>query len=103
MQLMTDKLGFLLNLDDWNEDVAHELAKREQISLCAQHFEVILVLRQFYQQFELSPAMRPLCKFLRMQLGPDKASSIYLMQLFGQSPAKMAAKLAGLPKPDNCL
>jgi len=98
-----DKEGFLRHLQDWNRDVAVILASREQIQLTPQHWEIIELLRQFYQQFDLSPAMRPLVKYIRHHLGDDKANSMYLLQLFPGSPAKIASKIAGLPKPDNCL
>ncbi|SFC05331.1 tRNA 2-thiouridine synthesizing protein E [Marinospirillum celere] len=98
-----DPEGYLENLNDWNETVAEALAADEGKSLTASHWEILHLLRQFYQEYELSPAMRPFSKYLRQHLGPDKARSIYLMQLFGESPAKAAARLAGLPKPDNCL
>jgi len=42
-------------------------------------------------------------KFCRLKLGADKGRSIYLMSLFPGSPAKLGSKIAGLPKPDNCL
>ena len=103
MNIQTDKLGFLLDLNTWDDQVCQHLAKLEEIDLTDKHFEIIYALRNFYSEYDLSPAMRPLCKYLKHHLSPDKASSIYLMTLFGQSPAKMAAKLAGLPKPDNCL
>lgn len=99
----TDKDGFLQDLDDWSPDAAQWLAAQEGITLTEAHWQVIYALRNFYQQFELSPAMRPLVKYLGAELGPDKGNSIYLMQLFPGSPAKLAAKIAGLPRPDNCL
>ena len=46
---------------------------------------------------------RPLVKLVGPRLGPAKGRSIYLRQLFPDSPAKLAARLAGLPRPDNCL
>lgn len=98
-----DPEGYLVNLSDWSTEVAELLATQDQRQLTAAHHEVIQQLRDFYQQYELSPAMRPLVKHLHQQLGAEKASSIYLMQLFGESPAKTAARYAGLPKPDNCL
>lgn len=101
--LALDKQGFLINLDDWNHEVAQLLANAEGIALTDQHWEIILLLREFYQQFELSPAMRPLIKYIRLKLGDKQASSLYLLKLFPGSPAKLAAKIAGLPKPDNCL
>ncbi|MEZ5539350.1 MAG: TusE/DsrC/DsvC family sulfur relay protein [Pseudomonadales bacterium] len=98
-----DEEGYLLNLADWNEAVANTLAEQSNIALTTAHWEVIHALRSFYQQFGLSPAMRPLCKYLKATLGAEKSSSIYLLQLFPGSPAKLAAKIAGLPKPDNCI
>jgi tRNA 2-thiouridine synthesizing protein E len=47
--------------------------------------------------------MRHFSNELKNTLGTEKSRSIYLMKLFGSSPAKMAARLAGLPKPKNCL
>jgi len=47
--------------------------------------------------------MRPLVKLVKEKLGEDCGSSVYLMGLFGGSPAKTAAKIAGLPRPTNCL
>ena len=54
-------------------------------------------------KFQLSPATRPLIKYAALKLGPDKGNSLHLNRLFKGTPAKLAAKLAGLPKPTNCL
>tara|TARA_R110000796_G_scaffold252568_1_gene387901 strand:- start:29863 stop:30201 length:339 start_codon:yes stop_codon:yes gene_type:complete len=103
LTIALDQEGFLLDLDDWTEPVAQVLAEREGIELSTAHLEVIRALRQFYAQYQLSPAMRPLVKYIGQQLGADKGTSLYLLQLFPGSPAKLASKIAGLPKPDNCL
>ena len=101
--LQFDKEGFLLTLDLWSEDVAHEIAKGENIELTQEHFDIIYLLRDFYQKHEVAPANRPLVKLVKTQLSAEKGNSIYLMTLFPESPAKIAAKIAGLPKPPNCL
>jgi len=103
MTIEYDKEGYLRNLSDWNEDIANTVAQAEGITLSPEHWEVIQVIRDFYAQYQLSPAMRPLVKAVQLQLGKDKGKSIYLMKLFPGSPAKLIAKIAGLPKPDNCL
>lgn len=103
MTIALDNDGFLLNLEDWNAEVAQQLATTEGIELTAAHWEVLNALRDFYHEFQLSPAMRPLVRYLKPLLGAEKANSIYLLQLFPQSPAKLAAKIAGLPRPENCL
>ena len=103
MTIEFDEEGYLRNLNDWSETVAVEIAASEGISLSEAHWEIISIIREFYQNYELSPAMRPLVKTVSLKLGKDKGKSIYLMKLFPGSPAKVVAKIAGLPKPDNCL
>ena len=98
-----DKEGFLENLTDWNKEVATELAQQEKIQLTAAHWEIIALVRDFYQLYQLSPSMRALVKRTEQILGVEKGRSIYLLQLFPPSPAKLACKIAGLPKPSNCL
>jgi tRNA 2-thiouridine synthesizing protein E len=103
IELNVDKDGFLLDHLAWNESIAMQLAGNEGITLTQEHWQLIHLIRQFYQEFDLSPAMRPLAKYIKLHLGAEKANSIYLMQLFPQSPAKYLAKIAGLPRPENCL
>lgn len=98
-----DKEGFLVNLDDWSEPVAQALAREEGISLSAEHWEILRLLREFYSEFQLSPATRPLVRYTALKLGADKGNSMHLNRLFNGTPAKLAAKLAGLPKPSNCI
>jgi tRNA 2-thiouridine synthesizing protein E len=98
-----DKEGFLVNLSDWDEAVAEALAQNEAIILDDLHWEIINLVREFYQTFQISPSMRALVKRTEQQLGKEKGKSIYLLQLFPISPAKLVSKIAGLPKPANCL
>jgi len=98
-----DKEGYLQHLSDWDETVAEALAQRDQIELTPAHWEIIHLLRDFHQRFEHSPPMRILVKSVKQTLGDDKGNSIYLMRLFPGSPAKLAARIAGLPRPTHCL
>lgn len=98
-----DKEGFLRELSDWDPAVAEQIAAAEGLVLTPAHWEVLELLRRYYQEFDASPAMRPLVKYCALKLGADKGKSIYLMSLFPGSPAKLGSKIAGLPKPDNCL
>jgi len=98
-----DQEGYLINSQDWSEPLAEALAKEENITLSAEHWDVIQLLRNFYLEFEQSPAMRILVKQIGLQLGKEKGNSIYVLGLFPPSPAKTASKIAGLPKPLNCL
>ncbi|WP_273823243.1 MULTISPECIES: TusE/DsrC/DsvC family sulfur relay protein [Pseudomonas] len=98
-----DKDGYLVELSDWSPEVAGALAAREGIELSPEHWEILELLRGFYREFELSPATRPLIKYTASKLGVEKGNSLHLNRLFNGTPAKLAAKLAGLPKPTNCL
>ncbi|MBA2777434.1 TusE/DsrC/DsvC family sulfur relay protein [Billgrantia kenyensis] len=98
-----DPEGYLIELSDWSPAVASALAAEEGRVLTPEHWEVIEVIRDFYSRYEASPAMRPLVKAVGLALGPEKGRSLHLMKLFPDSPAKAAARLAGLPKPANCL
>ena len=94
-----DKHGYLANLQDWNTAVAQALAVAEQITMTEAHWEVVHFVRQFYVEFQTSPAIRILVKAMAQQLGPEKGNSKYLFMLFPQGPAKQATRIAGLPKP----
>lgn len=100
-----DKDGYLKQLGDWDRDVAAALASEAGITLGDEHWAVIEVLRGFYAGYRISPATRVLVKAVGKALGADKGTSAYLMQLFPakQSPALVIAKIAGLPRPTNCL
>ena len=101
--LPLDNDGFLADLALWDPDVAAALAATDEQVLNDAHWEVLLALREFYARTDTAPAMRPFVKLVKNALGEDKGNSIYLMELFGESPAKTAAKWAGLPRPTNCL
>ena len=98
-----DKDGYLVDLNAWSVEVANALASAEALELTDEHWEILKLLRGFYQEFQLSPATRPLIKYTALKLGPEKGNSLHLNRLFKGTPAKLAAKLAGLPRPTNCL
>ena len=102
-QIETDTSGYLLNIDDWNEEVAKHIAQLEGVELTDAHWEVIHFVRDFYQEYNTSPAIRMLVKAMSEKLGTDKGNSRYLQRLVPDGPAKQATKLAGLPKPAKCL
>ena len=99
----TDEEGYLVDLNEWNEDVAKILAEQENVNMTDQHWEVINFLREYYNEFQIAPAVRVLTKAIGKQLGPDKGNSKYLYELFPYGPAKQACKIAGLPKPTGCI
>ncbi len=102
MPLDVDNEGFLRNLSHWDEEVASELATLDDITLTSEHWGVIHIVRNYYRDYHISPATRVLVNAVKMQLGKEKGNSLYLMKLFTGKPAKTIARIAGLPKPNNC-
>ncbi|MCG6214263.1 TusE/DsrC/DsvC family sulfur relay protein [Vibrio furnissii] len=99
----TDAQGYLLDYTLWEEGMIDMLAKEEGLALTDAHLEVVLFVRNFYEEFKTSPAIRMLVKAMEKEHGPEKGNSKYLFKLFPKGPAKQATKLAGLPKPAKCL
>ena len=101
--LETDEEGYLSNLSDWEEGAATAMAKEEDIELSDDHWEIINFLREYYESYQVAPAVRVLTKAVGKKLGKDKCNSKYLYQLFPYGPGKQACKFAGLPKPTGCV
>lgn len=96
--------GFLENESDWTPGVAEVIAGEDGITLSSNHWEIIQFLRLFYRDYEVSPpSNRLFVKAVKDHFGDEKGNSIYLMQLFSGTPAKTACRIAGLPRPTNCL
>ena len=99
----TDEEGYLLNLSEWTEDIGKVLAVAENVEMTPSHWEVVNFLRDYYNEYQIAPAVRVLTKAIGKQLGPEKGNSKYLYELFPYGPAKQACKIAGLPKPTGCV
>jgi TusE/DsrC/DsvC family sulfur relay protein len=89
--------GFFVHPEQWTEEMAPELARREGIDeLTDAHWKVIRFMRSQYFEKGTGPTVRV--------LGKTSGVSIKeLYQLFPKGPAKTAAKVAGIPKPRGCI
>jgi len=101
--LEVDEEGYLTNINDWDKDAAEVLAQSEKIEMTENHWEVVDFLRDYYNEYQIAPAVRVLTKAIGKKLGPEKGNSKYLYELFPYGPAKQACKIAGLPKPTGCI
>ena len=99
----TDEEGYLADLSQWDADVAEYMATADGSDLTDAHWEVINFLREYYEEYQIAPAVRVLTKAIGKKLGKDKGNSKYLYELFPYGPAKQACKYAGLPKPTGCV
>ncbi len=98
-----DEEGYIINLDEWTEDLAGMLAESEGVNMTPEHWEVVNFLREYYAEYQIAPAVRVLTKAITKKLGAEKGNNKYLYELFPYGPAKQACKIAGLPKPTGCV
>lgn len=101
--LLTDSQGYLCDLRDWSADVAKTVAQQEELVLTEHHWLIIDYLRDFYQRYQTTPALRLWIKYLAQHIPVEQANSAYLHTLFPAGPPKQASKIAGLPKPTRCI
>jgi TusE/DsrC/DsvC family sulfur relay protein len=89
--------GFFVHPEQWTEEIAPELARKEGIDeLTDEHWKVIRFMRSEFFEKGSGPTVRV--------LGKSSGVSIReLYQLFPKGPAKVAAKIAGIPKPRGCI
>ncbi len=99
----TDQAGYLMNWREWTPELGLHIASLERLKMTPQHWEVVNFLRNYYEQFEIAPAVRVLTKAIGKKLGPEKGNSTYLYELFPFGPAVQACKIAGLPRPTGCV
>jgi dissimilatory sulfite reductase related protein len=92
-----DAEGFLQQPEQWTEEMAYEIATANGIDpLTDRHWQVINFMRKSYLENGSAPSIRTLGKVSGV---PIKE----LYQLFPKGPAKLAAKIAGIPKPRGCI
>jgi len=101
--IATDEEGYLEDLGQWTEEVAKVLADSEGLEMSSDHWEIVKFLREYYEEYQIAPAVRVLTKAVGKKLGKEKGTSKYLYELFPYGPAKQACKVAGLPKPTGCV
>ena len=102
-KIEVDKEGYLLNRHDWSVDVCQQMARHDHCELTDTHWKIIQFLRNYYEDYNHSPAMRVFIKALKDVIGEQAANSQNLYELFPYGPAKQATRYAGLPKPAHCI
>ncbi|WP_137702289.1 TusE/DsrC/DsvC family sulfur relay protein [Marimonas lutisalis] len=98
-----DEEGYITNLSDWSKDLAEVIAKEENIDMTEEHWAVVNFLREYYDEYQIAPAVRVLIKAIKKSMGPEVGNNKYMYELFPYGPAKQACKIAGLPKPTGCV
>ncbi len=92
-----DAEGFLTDPEQWNETIAAEIAREVGIpELTARHWQVVRFMRDAYLTNGEAPSIRTLGKTSGVPI-----KELYV--LFPKGPAKLAAKIGGIPKPHGCI
>jgi TusE/DsrC/DsvC family sulfur relay protein len=91
--------GRLKNLSDWNKGVAEWLAEKDGITLTAAHWEIIDLMREYYQIYNMSPILKLLKREIYEKLNVKKADNAYLDSLFPKGVLIQGTHIAGLPMP----
>lgn len=88
-----DDLGFIVDPDDWNREVADALAESSSLgSLLEDHWRVIIFVREYYEMYNIAPMLRAISKRTRF-------SERKLRKLFPSTCRKCMCLIAGLPQP----
>jgi tRNA 2-thiouridine synthesizing protein E len=102
-EIATDEEGYITNLADWTPELAEVIAKAEGVEMTDEHWAVVNFLRDYYEEYQIAPAVRVLIKSIKKSMGPEVGNNKYMYELFPYGPAKQACKIAGLPKPTGCV
>ena len=95
--LESDANGYLVNMEDWNEEVAAVIAQAEGIGeLTQKHWDLINYQRSEYFDNNEQPMERAINKGMSKVWG-KKVTSKDLYVLFPLAPSKQGNKIAGLP------
>ncbi|MCU7877935.1 MAG: TusE/DsrC/DsvC family sulfur relay protein [Candidatus Thiodiazotropha sp. (ex Lucinoma borealis)] len=102
--IQLDEEGFLINLEDWDEEVAAELASSEGLDMTTERTLLVHKARNFYLEKQNTPSTREIISMVAVDFGQDpiedrRSIDKHLYQLFPHGPDKQLAKIAGLPKP----
>lgn len=97
--IATTATGFLENQEDWNEAVAHVIAKEEGIELTDRHWDVVKYLRdEFFNNNGNQPNTRTMVKDMQEVWTGEKVDAKTLYQLFPRDPSKQGGRISGLPE-----
>jgi TusE/DsrC/DsvC family sulfur relay protein len=94
---LTDEEGYLIDPLKWNESVAEELARQENIQLTEIHWAVIGFMRKYYEEHLIAPDARYSIKYLSEKYGKESRNKLF--ELFPYGYVQQACKIAGMKRP----
>jgi tRNA 2-thiouridine synthesizing protein E len=99
MDIRTDDDGFLLDPDDWTEEIAKFIAEKENLELTDDRWNLIRIIREQFYENGCVPELRKILKQLKSEVGPEKATRKYVYGLFPYGYGQQGCKIAGMRQP----
>jgi tRNA 2-thiouridine synthesizing protein E len=99
-QSVRDIDGYIVNPEDWNENLALELAAEEDLELTTEYWPIVRFMREYWENHKVAPDVRHVIKHLVEYHGYDKKlAKQHLFKLFPYGYVKQACKIAGMQRP----
>jgi TusE/DsrC/DsvC family sulfur relay protein len=99
-QALLDNEGYIVDPEDWSEDLAQQLAQDEGLTLDEHYWTVLTFMRQYWTEHHIAPDVRHVIKFLTGEQGLEKKlAKQHLFTLFPYGYVKQACKIAGMQRP----
>ena len=92
-----DAEGYLVEPQDWNEELAEVFARQENIQLGEDHWDVLRFMRTYYEEHQIIPDARHTIKHLAIRFGTAARNKLF--ELFPYGYVKQACKIAGMKRP----
>ena len=98
--LNRDGEGYLINPDDWNEEIARQLSLEEDVEINDTFWSVLTFMRQYYSEHSIAPDVRHVISYLAAERQCEKNEAKQLVfELFPYGYVKQACKIAGMKRP----
>jgi tRNA 2-thiouridine synthesizing protein E len=95
-----DVEGYVVDPEDWNEDLARKLAAEEGLELTDRYWPILHFMRDYWLDHKVAPDVRHVTGFLADRHGyAKKTAKKYLFELFPYGYVKQACKIAGMQRP----
>ncbi len=92
--------GYLVDPEEWNEDIARRMAAAEGLELTDEYWAIIRFMRDYWSEHKVIPDVRHVVAFMTEQFGYDKKmAKKRLFKLFPYGYVKQACKIAGMQRP----
>ena len=100
MQALRDVEGYLVQPEDWNQEIAVELAKEEGIELNDNYWLVLNFMQQYYREHNIAPDVRHAISHVASEKQCSKREAKkFVFELFPYGYVKQACKISGMKKP----